>query len=200
MRKLIFSRRSAFKLAASCALLAAATTVAALSGLPAFLGGSQGTAVEWESIPLPPVVEGSFNDPPPTMLNAFTPSFQQLLTGHTVIVSDAQMRQVWRRLFQTPYNASLFDFEDTFVILVGGGSMHPFFGFAITDVESFQASFSPVFFDGNTEETALAVRVVTTYTGIPPPKMDPEWKLVAVKVPREYLNAVIVNRQFIAPP
>lgn len=171
------------------------------SGPAAFMGASPGEPVAFELVTLPPVVESSFNDHPAVVCSPFTPTFDELLHGETIITSEAQMKHVWRRLFDAPYDPSLFDFDNTFVVLAGGGLMHPFFGFDIQAVETFTASFEAVInVDSPMEEPGLAVLIVTTIPGAKPPKKDPVWKLAAVKVDIEHFGQLVANRQDLPLP
>lgn len=172
-------------------------------GSPAFLGASPGEPVNWQPLELPDVVE-QLSGPPlgPCAPSAFTPDFQALVTRHVVIENVAQFRHVWRVLFKgQPFDASAVNFETHFVLLVGGGLLHPLFGFDITDVESTTGEFEPVMRFGEPEfERALAVRVVLTLPGVPPPKKEEQWRVAAATIPREHLDPVILNRQTFAAP
>jgi hypothetical protein len=173
--------------------------LAMVGGLPKFLGAGPGSPIAYALLDLPPVVVGPYNDPRPLLDSPFTPSFEDLVLGETIIENEAQFRHVWRRLFDAPYDASAVDFESDFVILVGGGLMHPDFGFSVTDVEAFESEFSAlVEFDENPLEPGLAVLVVTELPGVEPPKADPIYRLSAVVVDRDLTGDVIVNRQTLA--
>jgi hypothetical protein len=171
-------------------------------GSAAFLGAPPGVPVAWQDVPLPAVVVGPYNDPAVALASPFTPTFEQLVTRHSVIENLDQWRHVWRRLYHgVPFNPNLVTFDTHFVLLVGGGLQHPFFGFAINDVEETIGEFEPVMpFKEPAQEPALAVRVVLTYPGPPPPKMEYEWRVVAAAIPREHLEPIILNRQIFAAP
>ena len=172
------------------------------AGASAFLGAAPGVPVAWDQVPLPEVVVGPYNDPVAALASPFAPTFQQLVTEHTIIDNIEQWRHVWRRLYHgVSFNPSLVNFETHYILLVGGGLQHPFFGYAINDVEETIGDFEQIMpFGDPAQEPALAVRVVLTYPGPPPPKMDYQWRLVAAAIPREHLAPVLLNRQIFAAP
>lgn len=205
----------------SIAGLAVAATVLSgavagiIGGFPAFEGASAGVPVPFTPVVLPAVSDTA---QPSAALEAdgmvmgasvaardaarpFQPTFAALVTGETVITTDAQMRSVWETLFDTPYPAQVFDFRDEFVVLMGGGAMHPWFGFDIAAVDRFDATWS----DGGPFpttyiESGLAVAAVTTLPGVKPEPMDPEFKVSAVRIDRTHLAEVLFNRQVFAAP
>lgn len=172
------------------------------AGASAFLGAAAGVAILWQDVPLPSVVVGPYNDPPAVLTSPFTPTFQNLVNQHTVIENLDQWRHVWRRLYHgVPFNPDAVNFDTHFVVLVGGGLQHPYYGFAINDVEETIGEFAQIMqFGEPAQESALAVRIVLTYPGIKPPKMDFEWRVVAAAIPREFLGPIIINRQILAAP
>lgn len=172
--------------------------VANSGGQPNFQGATEGIAVDFEVVPLP-LVAGS----PGAAFHAqesgrpFIPSFAQLVSGEIVITSNAEMRHVWHRLFHEPYDPSQFDFDSSFVAMMGNGLQHPYFGFEITDVEQFTATFQ----SGDTYlEYPLAIVGTETLPGPKPPPMDPVYKLSAVKIANDLLGDIIFSRQVLALP
>lgn len=179
-----------------------------------FLGAGEGLPIPYETLTLPAVIIGPHNDPPlvadPTSRTSdhlipcgdgFIPTFDELVTGETIITNDAAMAHIWNRLFTTPYDPNLFDFQDTFAVLMGGGLMHPWFGFEISSVEQFESTFTsgtpiPEIY----AEPALAIVATTILPGVPPPPKDDVYKVAAVSIPRAHLDDIIFNRQVLALP
>lgn len=183
------------------ALLATLTAGAALAaglGSSGFLGAPAGTLVTATPVTLPAVGAGPsvfFS----SLKSPFMPTFEELTTGETVITNDRQMRAVWRQLFQVPYDASLFDFQQDFVILMGGGQLTTG-SFAISSVERVDAEWQ-TFFQFTAVNPFLAVTGTTTLPGIlPPDPPPPTWRVSAVRVPRTELDDVVFNRDVIALP
>lgn len=164
---------------------------------PNFVGASAGNPIPFDVVPLPPVMESPHNDPPAPVHQPFIPSFGQLVNGEIVIRSHQEMRHVWRRLFDVPYNASLFDFDSSFVVMMGNGLNHPGFGFDITDVEQFEAMFEG---HGTYLEYALAIVGTATLPGPPPPPKDPVYHVSAVRIARDYSGDILFSRQVLAAP
>jgi hypothetical protein len=185
----------------SATAVIAGSTSAGGSRAPAvFEGAGNGTPVEFLHLPLPEVAEGPFNEP--ANLNPFEPTFAQLTTGNTVIRSEAQLKRVWRRLFATPYDASLVDFDTHFVILVGAGQIANG-SIEVTSVEQFEAVFEqPEWFGSPAVETKLAVTATVTLGGaFPDPKLFPPiYRLDAVAVDRGVEADIIFHRAVIALP
>ncbi|MHC5114374.1 MAG: hypothetical protein ACYTGP_08100 [Planctomycetota bacterium] len=185
-----------------------------IGGMPTFVGATSGIPVEFFAVPLPPVSIGpgpgakapagpsvGHETAPRADACPFAPTFNDLVTGETVITTDAQMRDAWSRLFDEPYAPALFDFDTSYVVLVGGGAMHPWFGFEIAAVEEFEATFTdggP--FPTNYLEYPLAVVAVTTLPGVKPPPLDPEYKVSAVRIPIAQRRDLVFNRQVLALP
>lgn len=182
-----------------------ATLALAATFMPSsFLGAGPGTAVPFEPVALPqavasphvPASAGSGLLLGLSFKSAFTPSLEQLLQGETVITTDKQMREVWRLLFAEPYDPGLFDFEDSFVVLMGGGQIANG-SFDIGAVERVQAEYSePAGLGGDTAtEIFLSVTATTFLSGVspedPPP---PSWRLSAVRIPRDALDDVVFRR------
>lgn len=202
-----FSQRRMMVLAialliSACWLAGDGSAAARHKGVYAFLGAAPGTPVSFDTVPLPDVVVGPFNDPAAALASPFTPTFQHLVNGYTIIENIDQWRHVWRRLYHgVPMNPGLVSFDTHFVLLVGGGMQHPFFGFSINDVEETIGDFEQIMpFGEPSQEPALAVRVVLSYPGPPPPKMEYQWRVVAAAIPRDNLGPVILNRQVFAAP
>ena len=107
------------------------------------------------------------------------------------------MEYVWHRLFRAPYDPSQFDFDSSFVVLMGNGLQHPEFGFEITSVEQFTATFHS---DATYLEYPLAIVGTEILPGAKPPTMDPVYKLSAVKIANDFMGDVIFSRQVLALP
>jgi len=182
----------------------AAVTLAATLAPGYFLGAGPGTDVLFETVALPAVVTAHATVLPAlpalfqsvSIKSAFSPTLHQLLEGQTVITTDKQMREVWSRLFAEPYDASQFDFANTFVVLMGGGSIANG-SFDISAVESVQADYSEPAGPGgdSATETFLSVTATTFLNGVqpvdPPPAM---WRVSAVKIARDQLDDVVFRR------
>jgi len=182
----------------SIATLAVAATLARSS----FLGAGPGSELSFDTVALPQDVLAPHGSGQPQLLpfkSAFTPSQEQLLQGDTVITTDKQMREVWHQLFAEPYDASLFDFDDSFVVLMGGGQITNG-SFDISAVEQVQAEYSQPGGPGGdtTAETFLSVTSTTFLSGVQP--ADPPsatWRLSAVRIPRDELDDVVFRRNLV---
>ena len=166
-----------------------------------FLGASQGVPIPFVPVALPPVAAGSRAElqvpPPPAGLATFA----DLVNGETVITSEVELKHAWRLLFDAPLGPTLFDLDSSFVVIMGGGLLHPTFGFEITSVDEFQATFtSGGPFRENYLETALAIVGTTFLPGPPPGEMAPVYKVAAVCIPNQYLDDIVFNRQIFAAP
>ena len=187
------------------ALLASAVVLAGAATLADsyFLGAGPGAAVPFEAVALPQVpgtllpsagAAGTLQILP--LKSAFSPTLHQLLEGETVITTEKQMREVWHKLFAETYDASQFDFDESFVVLMGGGSLANG-SFDISAVEQVQADFSePGGPGGGTAtESFLSLTATTFLPGVQP--VDPPsatWRLSAVKIPRELPDDVVFRR------
>lgn len=195
-------RRTA--LAVLLTLSTAAVAVAATQAASFFLGAGPGSAVPFVSVALPqPTPAPPLVDLPQfrslTGRSPFTPPLQQLLEGETLITTERQMREVWARLFSVPYDASLFDFDSSFVVLMGGGSVANG-SFDISAVEQVEASYaSPGGFEGETAtETFLSVTATTFLNGVQPQEPpSPAWRVSAVRIPSELLDDVVFRRNVV---
>jgi hypothetical protein len=187
------------------AIGAVATLAVAATFLPSsFLGAGAGSPVPFATVALPQYVpHGSGSGPgllqALSFKSAFTPSLDQLLQGQTVITTDKQMREVWHQLFAEPYDASLFDFANSFVVLMGGGQIANG-TFDITDVEQVQAEYSQPGGPGGdtTTEAFLSVTSTTFLSGVQP--QDPPsatWRLSAVKIPLDEFDDVVFRRNLV---
>jgi len=191
------------------ALCAAATLTVAATAASAVLSGSfdgapAGVAVPFTTISLPPVKVKSAVGPFKASFvstNAWSPTLSELLNGETVITTQAQMKDVWTRLFATPYDPSQFDFANEFVVLMGGGST-PLATFAISCVERVDAEYDDFFlFGGTATDPFLAVTSTLTLPGILPDPLPPPVQLVsAVKVDRVHLDDVVFHRMVVPLP
>jgi len=180
----------------------AALALAATLGFSYFLGAGSGSEVPFEYVALPqstaaPTTGSSLLQVLP-IKSAFSPSLNQLLEGETIITTDKQMREVWHKLFAEPYDAGQFDFQASFVVLMGGGSIENG-SFDITAVELVEAQYSePAGPGGGTAtENFLSVVATTFLSGVqqqdPPPA---SWRLSAVKIPLDQLDDVVFRRNF----
>jgi hypothetical protein len=182
-------------------LLTAAATVAA-TGLPFFLGATEGHSVPFGFVALPtpnPRLVGVPLFQALTGKSAFAPTLHQLLEGETIITTDKQMREVWRRLFDVPYDASQFDFSSSFVVLMGGGVIANG-SFDISAVEQVEASYSnPGGPDGDPAiELFLSVTATTFLSGVQPKDPPPAaWRVSAVKVSRSLLDDIVFRRNLV---
>jgi hypothetical protein len=185
-----------------------ATLAFAATLLPSsFLGAGAGTDVPFEPVALPqnviaphaPLSIGPGLLPTLAFKSAFTPTQEQLLQGDTVITTEKQMREVWHLLFAEPYDATLFDFTDSFVVLMGGGQIANG-SFDISAVEQVQAEYSQPGGPGGdtTSENFLSVTSTTFLSGVQPE--DPPgstWRLSAVRIPRDQLDDVVFRRNLV---
>ena len=84
---------------------------------------------------------------------------------------------------------------------MGGGLLHPDFGFDITSVDQFETTFtSGGKFAENYLESALAVVGTTFLPGPPPKPADDVYKVAAVIIPNQFLDDIVFNRQVFAAP
>ncbi len=189
-------------------VLAAGALAAGAPFYSSFLGASAGLPVSFAPLDLPPVavqlpatvsVSGGAVVRLAAVGGAFDPDLQTLLEGNTVIRTEKQMRQVWKQLFAVPYDSSLFDFSDSFVVLMGGGVVANG-SFTISDVEQVDAQWTSVGGHGDPEETLpfLAVTATTFFSGVqqqdPPP---PTQRLSAVRIPNDLGDDVVFHRAVI---
>ena len=197
LRTRIFNRALLFGVVCTLGLIGL-EVVANSGGQPNFQGATEGIPVSFDVVPLPPVtatsVAASLTQ---TSGGPFVPSFAQLVSGETVITSNAEMEFVWHRLFREPYDPSLFDFDSSFVVMMGNGLQHPYFGFEITNVEQFTATFQS---DATYLEYPLAIVGTEILPGPKPPPKDPVYKLSAVKIANEFVGDIIFSRQVLALP
>lgn len=183
--------------------LAVAATAAAWASSSFFLGAPAGVDVPVTHVPLPPVVwqPGQVIPPAVANTNGFVPGVVDLLDGEIVIRNERSMRFVWSRLFGVPYDASLFDFQSSFVVLVGGGAMDQSW-FDISAVESVDATYAGGFPGSGTDvERFLSVTATTTFPGQPNPfPPPPSYRIDAVKVPLAAFDDVVFHRRVVALP
>ncbi len=166
-----------------------------------FLGAGPGTPVPFSLVRLPEVDPGGAAELSLVTTHAFDPSFDELVSGNVVITTNSQMRAIWRRLFAEPYDPGLFDFSTSFVVLMGGGLMHPAIGFWIEAVESYEAAFQPVMKHQEAlVEDALAVTAITFLGGPPPPPADDVYHVSAAHIDRAFLAPVLFHRDVLAAP
>ena len=191
-------------------VLAAASLAAAVPVLSSFLGASAGVPVPFQTLPLPPVAValpaaaagGAGTTAALARLapgGAFAPTLEQLLQGNTLIRTEAQMRHVWKQLFAVPYDPSLFDFESSFVVLMGGGVIANG-SFEISAVEQSTASWDNPGGPGGPQEDLpfVAVTATTFLSGVQPVEPPPPVPFVsAVSLPKELGDDVLFHRALI---
>ena len=156
-----------------------------------FQGASPAIAIPYDSLELPPVVEGAANNPASLIAVGFVPTFEELTNGETIIDSEKEWKQVWRRLFGgTPYNTVGVSFNTHFVVLMGAGLTSSSVSFGISSVEQFEATFkSPDWFFGDSVVPKLAITSTTVFPGVqqdPEVKPPPYYHLSAVAIPIEF--------------
>ncbi|MEZ5979291.1 MAG: hypothetical protein R3F34_13855 [Planctomycetota bacterium] len=199
----VLPTRLALALVAPLALVAATASAAhAPSAASSFVAAPPGIGVTSTSVALPsvavpvgPIVQSG------RIGGAFGPTLQELLEGEVVVETQAEMKLVWRVLFGTPYDPTLFDFANDAVVLMGGGAM-VLGSFDISAVERVDAEWSSFGFGPGTEVDAfLAVTATTVFPGIlpinPPP---PTWRVSAVRVAKSDLDDVVFHRTSIFAP
>lgn len=163
-----------------------------------FLSAPSGVLIQTQQINLPSVAPPLFPGLPTTK-NPFTPTFNELTSGNTVIENERQWRAVWKTLFDAPYAPSLIDFSQDYVILMGGGLLD-IASFSVTGVEEVDASWFSLFFPGQTDRF-IAATGTTTLPGVFPPDPPPlTFRVSAVSVPRAFLDDVVFHRSIIALP
>ena len=207
-----------FWLALVSVLFTATTIKAGLLLLPSFEGAPAGTALSFTAVPLPPVSEtvasasivippqapGPLNPVPilrrVTLPNPWAPTIDQLLHGETIIESNAQMRDVWQRLFEEPYDASLFDFNSDFVLLMGNGLMN-LGSFNISHVERVEADYDDPIGGLPVTNAFLSVTATVFLPGVPPKKReDPTYRVSAARVPNAHRGDAIFHTSLFAAP
>jgi len=190
-------------LAVALTALATTAAVAATRSAGFFLGAGAGCGVPFEPVALPePALPPQSLDLPLlktfTVRSPFTPTLHQLLEGETLVTTDRQMREIWRRLFREPYDAAQFDFESSFVVFMGGGTIANG-SFDISAVEQVEASYAdPGGFDGRATEAFLSVTATTFLSGVQPLEPPPaSWRVSAVKVSRALRDHVVFRRNVV---
>lgn len=179
---------------AATAILGTATALAGFGAFSSFLGAGAGTSVPFQRVPLPPVALGAL-----AKACAFAPPLEQLLEGNTVITTEAAMRDTWGRLFATPYDASLFDFSTSFVVLMGAGQQTTA-SFGIGAVEQVEAGYANPGGPGgsNVPETFLSVTATLFIPGVHPQDPPPAaYALSAVRVDQALRDDVVFHRSLI---
>jgi len=110
------------------------------------------------------------------------------------------MRHVWRTVFGTAYDATQFNFHNSFVVWIGGGAL-PFDGFDISAVERVDANYAGMFPTTGTDvDPFLAVTATTFIPGNPPVGQPPFYAVSAVKVPRTFFDDVVFHRTIFGAP
>lgn len=167
-----------------------------------FQNAPAGVAVPITHVPLPAVLWQPGQTIPPVLanLNGFTPGLNDLLNGNLVIKTDRQMRYVWSRVFGTPYDASLFNFHDSFVIWSGGGAL-AYGGYDISAVEQVSAQYTSGFPGQGTEvDPFLAVTSTRFIPGNPPVGQPAFYAVSAARVPNAFSDDVVFHTTIFAAP
>jgi hypothetical protein len=170
----------------------------------AFLQAPAGVALPFSAVDLPPVKIPGIRPPPPTTVGgAFGPSYTEILTGNLVITNHAEMKVVWDAVLTGPYQSTLFDFTENFVLWMGGSSMQ-LGSFDISAVEIVNAEWdNPMGFMSpfSDQDPFLAATSLTFFPGAfpqdPPP---PTYRVSAVQVDRDHLDDVVFHRSFVFAP
>lgn len=188
---------------ALAALLTLGLAAAAPVVVSSFLQAPAGVAVPVNAIALPPVrLNGNRPAPARRVSGPLSPTYSEVLSGNLVIETDAQMRLVWEAVLLGPYDPTLFDFQNNFVVWMGGGALQ-LGSFGISAVERVDALWNnPLGFGGSTDQNAfLAVTGLTFLPGafpqFPPP---PTWRVSAVQVSRAEFDDVVFHRTVVAAP
>jgi len=160
---------------ALAALLTLGLAAAAPVVVSSFLQAPAGVAVPFKAVALPPVrLNGNRPAPAQRISGPLSPTYNDGLSGNLVIETDAQMKLVWEAVLLGPYDPTLFDFQNNFVVWMGGGALQ-LGSFDISAVERVDALWNnPLGFGGSTEQDAfLAVTGLTFLPGafpqFPPP-------------------------------
>ncbi|MFN0207452.1 MAG: hypothetical protein ACKVS6_14195 [Planctomycetota bacterium] len=179
---------------------AAATVYAASQSF--FLGAPAGVPVAFEYIQLPnPVLTpGERAHPAASNYSPFNPTLDEIFYGGTVITTEAQMKHVWNRIFDVPFDASLFNFNDTFVVLMGGGATE-IAVFGISAVERVDATYPQFGFGwggGVDVDPFLCVTSTTYFPGAYPQDPPPlHYIISAVKISKDLFDDVVFHRDFV---
>jgi hypothetical protein len=188
---------------ALAALLTLGLAAAAPVVVSSFLQAPAGVAVPVNAIALPPVrLNGNRPAPARRVSGPLSPTYSEVLSGNLVIETDAQMKLVWEAVLLGPYDPTLFDFQNNFVVWMGGGALQ-LGSFGISAVERVDALWNnPLGFGGSTDQDAfVAVTGLTFLPGafpqFPPP---PTWRVSAVQVSRAEFDDVVFHRTVVAAP
>ena len=196
-------------------LFVGVATAALVGSLSSFLSAPAGQPVPYQVVELPPVKLPTTALAPSASSarsgvsfwqlaapDAWQPSIEQLVNGDTVIETEDQMRDVWARLFKPAYDASLFDFDSDFVVLMGGGALQ-LASFGISAVERVDAQYSIPLFAPPAAQTDPFLSVTGTHVwpGILPSDPPPaQYVVSAVRIAKDQLDDVVFHRNGIALP
>lgn len=164
-----------------------------------FQGAPAGVSVSITQLQLPPILWQPGQTIPPSfaLTNSFTPGVVDLLHGEFVFTNERQMRYAWARVFGTPYDATQFNFHDSFVVWIGAGALD-YGGFDITHVEQVSAEYAGTFpSPGTVVDPFLAVTGTRFIPGNPPVGQPPFYAVSAVRVPRAFFDDVVFHRTFV---
>lgn len=197
------SYSSRFALAGTIVALASAATAAAIQAGSFFQSAPAGVTLPVAHVPLPPVQwqPGQVIPPAVANTNGFVPGVDEMLNGQLVIRNERSMRYVWARTFGIPYDASLFDFQTSFVVWMGGGA-HDIGWFDISGVETVDADYAGgIPGPGSEVDRFLSVTATTTFPGQPNPfPPPPSYRVDAVRVPLADFDDVVFHRRVVGLP
>jgi hypothetical protein len=163
----------------------------------AFSGAGGGAPLPFEVVQLPALnLAPGPGIPLVKRPSVWTPPTSQLLEGAVIVRTAAEMKDVWKRLFHTPYDASQFDFSTSFVVLMGGGMLPPGASFGIDCVEGVEATYADNGSPGPASETFLSITATTFLPGVqqedPPP---PAFQVSAVKISKSHFDDAVFHRR-----
>jgi hypothetical protein len=179
-------------------LALAGSAAAAWLGSSVFLGAPPGVPIPNVTITLPAVKFAPGGHlPAANPNNPFAPSLETLLFGDLVITTEAQMKQVWGALFSEAYDSSQFNFDQSFVVWMGGGAAW-YDSFGISNVEQVDATYPGFGFGGpgGTEiDRFLSVTSFEFVPGIMPSEPPPgKYRVSAVRIRKDLLDDVVFHR------
>jgi hypothetical protein len=203
-------------IAVAAAALAATGVAAVVGGFSSFLGAPAGVPIPYQLVPLPDVAVQRDFVPSISAASAllpmvglaqvkgspWQPKLSELLNGNTVVTTEAQMRDVWKRLFAEPYPDALFDFDQDFVVFAGGGQTQ-LASFSISSIERVDAEYAPApgFGSFPTSERFLSVTTTHVLPGAFPQDPPPFHYVVSAAVlSRTHLDDAVFHRNIIALP
>jgi hypothetical protein len=175
-------------------------------GSPSFLSATSGVPLAATAVLLPEVDTARVLSTLGQGMNRaspWRPSTERIIEGELIIETEAQMRDVWARVFTQPYDATLFDFNDDFVVWMGGGLQAAGVAFSISTVEWVEATYdNPGFLGGVTSvDPLLSTTSTLVLPGVmpidPPP---PTFRVSAVRVSKSLQDHMVFHRGLVALP